>query len=111
MATVQTQKKPGGHQATGRVLQPQEYVTCSPLRCKGTVQTSANFNRCYHPKNPRLGKRCDARIVITEILPQDFLCMLAQQGRRDGIYGWREAEMERRFDICLLYTSDAADDL
>jgi hypothetical protein len=25
MATVQTQKKPGGHQATERVLQSQEY--------------------------------------------------------------------------------------
>src|SRR5665811_561275 len=60
---------------------------------------SADLNRCYHPKNSRLGKRSDAGVVIAERLAQHFLCMLAQQGRGYGIDDRRQAEMDRRFDI------------
>src|ERR1700682_2441420 len=50
-------------------------------------------------KGPRLGKRCDAGIVVAECLAQNVLCVLAQQGRGDWVGDRRQVETEWRFDI------------
>jgi len=44
------------------------------------------------PKSPGFGKRCDAALAIAQRLAQNFLCMLAQQRRRDRVGDRRQFE-------------------
>src|SRR6202158_2839784 len=68
-----------------------------PARTDKSITASGVASR--RPKDPRLGKRCDATIVITERLAQNFLCVLAQHGRRHGIDDRRLFETDRLFDV------------
>src|SRR6266404_7907567 len=74
-------------------------ISSSMAASRATDALSACFNRRYHPENPRIGKRCDASIVIAERLAQHFPCMHAQQRGSYGVDCRRQAEVDRRFDI------------
>ena len=68
-----------------------------PMRTDTSVATSG-VGSC-RPNSPRLGKRCDAALVIAKRLAQNFLCMLAQQRRCDRVGDRRQFQTDRLFDI------------
>src|SRR5665213_829626 len=99
MVTPQTKKarRPSGHRACIAISEC--YAPLIPCERQLSNVRSIDFNRCYRPKDTRLGKRRDARVVITERLAQDFLRMLTQQGGGDGIDDRCQTEIQRCFNI------------
>jgi len=57
------------------------------------------LNCCDDPKDPRVRKRCDARIAIAELLLQNLPVMLAEQGRGNRVDDRRKGKIVRRFDV------------
>src|SRR6266850_3664296 len=51
------------------------------------------------PESPRLGQGRDTSLIVAERLSEHFPGMLAEQRRRHGIDGWRQAHVQRRFNI------------